>query len=217
MHVAKLQQNSNFVHPTAVIDPSVEMGENNVIGAYCVIGKNVVIGSNNRIDSYCSIGSAPEHTDFWRSEYKSVVIGDDCMIREHVTINSGTTANTILGNNVSCLRGCYVGHDCVLENNVTLSANALVGGHCYVCEGANLGLNVAVHQYSLIGHYAMLGMSAVVPKKKEIEPFNTYVGIPAHFLKKNAVAIRKNGFSPEAVKEFLEKYIELRKARRYGT
>jgi UDP-N-acetylglucosamine acyltransferase len=213
MHIAKLKQSSNFVHPTAVIDPSVQMGENNVIGAYCVIGKDAVIGDNNRIDSYCSIASAPEHKDFWRGEYQSVIIGNNCMIREHVTINSGTTGNTILGDNVACLRGSYVGHDCVLEDNVTLSANALVGGHSYVCEGANLGLNVAVHQYSLIGHYAMLGMSAVVPKKLEIEPFKTYVGIPARFLKKNEVAIRKNNFSVAYVEEALQKYLALRKSR----
>jgi UDP-N-acetylglucosamine acyltransferase len=214
MHSARLKQNSNFVHSTAVIDPSVQMGENNIIGPYCVFGKGAVIGSNNRFDAYCSIASAPEHKDFWNGDYQSVIIGSDCIIREHVTINSGTIGNTILGNNVACLRGSYIGHDCVIEDKVTLSCNALVGGHTYICEGANLGLNVAVHQYSLIGHYAMLGMSAVVPKKLAIEPFKTYVGIPARLLKNNEVAIRKNNFSIKDIDDATQKYFALRESRR---
>lgn len=28
----------NYIHPTAVIGPNVEMGDNNYIGPFCIIG-----------------------------------------------------------------------------------------------------------------------------------------------------------------------------------
>lgn len=213
MHSAKLKLDSNFVHSTAVIDPSVEMGENNYIGPYCVIGKGAVIGSNNRFEAFCSIAAPPEHKDFWHGDYQSVIIGNNCVIREYVTINSGTKTHTQIGSNVIFLRGVHVGHDSIVENGVTLSCHVLLSGHSHICEGANLGLNVAVHQFSVIGHYAMVGMSTVITKKSEIEPFKTYIGNPARFLKNNEVAIKRNKLSLKDIDEASQRYQSLRKNR----
>lgn len=186
----------NFIHPTAVIDPSVQIGFGNYIGPYCVIGAHAIIGNNNRFEAMCSIALAPEHKDYWHGNYKSVVIGNSGVYRENITIHSGTTENTYIGNDVVMLSGSYAGHDSFICDGVTLSCGAKVGGHSLLFKGANLGLNVSVHQYSIIGHYSMLGMSTVVTKKSRIEPFNTYVGKPARFLKKNSLAIERNALTP---------------------
>ncbi|WP_413575151.1 UDP-N-acetylglucosamine acyltransferase [Bdellovibrio sp. HCB290] len=199
-------KHANYIHPTAVIDESAIIGEGNYIGPYCIIGKDVVIGNNNRLEAHCSIGMPPEHRDFWKSSYKSVVIGNDCIIREYATVNSGTTTNTVIGNNVSLLHACYVAHDCIVGDNVTISGNSAMGGHCIIHEGANIGLNVSIHQYSVIGHYAMLGMGTVIPKKTKIEPLNTYVGNPARFLKPNQYAVKKYNLTVLDIERFNKEF-----------
>lgn len=196
----------NFIHPTAVIDPTVQIGFGNYFGPYCVIGANAVIGNNNRFEAFCSIALAPEHKDYWFRGYKSVVIGNSCVFRENITVHSGTTENTIIGNDVVLLRGSHVGHDSFICDAVTISCSALVGGHSLIFKGANLGLNVVIHQYSIIGHYSMLGMSTVVSKKSRIEPFHTYVGNPARPLKKNSLAIERNGLTDVYVQNAIAEY-----------
>lgn len=213
-----MSDTKNIIHPTAVVDPDVKMGSGNYIGPHCVIAGPVKIGSGNRFEAFCTIGTPPEHEHFWKSKFESVVIGDNCMIREFVTINAGTVSNTTLESRVNILRGAYVGHDSHIEWGVTLSANSLLGGHCHVFQGANLGLNVAVHQFSVIGHYAMLGMSTVVTKKSRIEPGNTYVGVPARFLKINQVGLTRNQISETDLstfcRQFSDKIEELQNRRR---
>ncbi|WP_413557827.1 UDP-N-acetylglucosamine acyltransferase [Bdellovibrio sp. HCB209] len=199
-------KHANYIHPTAVIDDSVVLGEGNYIGPYCIIGKDVQIGNNNRLEAHCSIGTPPEHRDFWTGSYKSVVIGNDCIIREYATVNSGTTTNTTIGNGVSLLHACYVAHDCIVGNNVTISGNSAMGGHCVILDGANIGLNVSIHQYSVIGHYAMLGMGTVITKKSKIEPIKTYVGNPARYLKPNQYAVTKNKLSVQDIERFNNEY-----------
>lgn len=196
----------NFIHPTAIVDSAVQMGTGNYIGPQCVIVGPVKIGNGNRFEAFCSIGTPPEHENFWKSKFEAVEIGDNCMIREFVTINAGTIGDTKLDSRVNILRGAYVGHDSHIESGVTLSANSLLGGHCYVFQGANLGLNVAVHQFSTIGHYSMLGMSTVVTKKSRIEPGNTYVGIPARLLKVNHVGISRNQLSETDMLSFRRQF-----------
>ena len=55
----------NDIHPTAVIEDCVEMGEDNYIGPFCYFTGKVEIGNNNRFEAYCSIGSRAEHTEYW--------------------------------------------------------------------------------------------------------------------------------------------------------
>lgn len=196
----------NFIHPTAVVDESVVMGEGNYIGPFCIIGKGVVLGSNNRLEAHCSIGTPPEHKDFWNGNFQSVVIGDHCMIREYATVNSGTLSHTVIGSGVSLLHASYVAHDCIIGDQVTVSGNAAMGGHCHLFEGANIGLNASIHQYSVIGHYAMVGMGTVITKKSVIEPVKTYVGNPARFLKINQYAIDKHQLTNNDIADFRAKY-----------
>lgn len=199
-------KHANYIHPTAVIDETAVLGEGNYIGPYCLIGKDVQIGDNNRLEAHCSIGMPPEHRDFWTSTYQSVIIGNNCIIREYAAVNSGTVTNTIIGNDVSLLHACYVAHDCVVGNNVTISGNSAMGGHCIIHDGANIGLNVSIHQYSVIGHYSMLGMGTVITKKSKVEPIKTYVGNPARYLKPNQYAVTKNNLTVQDIERFNQEY-----------
>ena len=179
-------KSGNRIHPTAVIGADVILGRNNYIGAYCRIVGRVSIGDNNHFEAFVSVGSFPEHKHYKEMmACEGVLIGNNCFFKEFVSIHSGCTTNTFVGNDVWMLRGAYVAHDCQIMNGATLSANTMLGGYCHVGYGANLGMGCMVHQKSVIGGYSMVGMGTVVTKKRPILPGQVYVGNPARYLREN--------------------------------
>jgi UDP-N-acetylglucosamine acyltransferase len=195
---------SNYIHPTAIVDPSVILGDNNHIGAFCYITGDTTIGNNNRFEAYCSIGTPPEHKHYYGKETKGVVIGNNNVFREFITINSGCTQDTTIENNVWILKGAYVGHDTLIENDALLSSGVLLGGYCIVGRNSNLGLGAICHQGTIIGGGAMIGMGAIITKKKAVLPLSVYVGNPAKFLKLNTYKL--NILSEEEVEEYNNSY-----------
>ncbi|MGD1935075.1 MAG: hypothetical protein ACFB0Z_11335 [Candidatus Phaeomarinobacter sp.] len=95
------------IHPTAVVADGAKLGSDVDIGPYSVIGENVVlgdgvvlhshvviqgwttIGAGTHIFPFASIGNAPQDKKFL-GEKTELVIGDNNVIREGVTINPGT-------------------------------------------------------------------------------------------------------------------------------
>lgn len=80
------------IHPTAVIHPSVKLGDNVQLGPYVVIDKGASIGNRTIIHSHVSIGPGVE-------------IQDDCLIYSHVTIREKCK----IGNRVILQPGCVIG------------------------------------------------------------------------------------------------------------
>ena len=182
---------SNVIHPTAVIDDDVELGEDNYIGPFCYLTGYLTIGDNNRFESYCSVGTRPEHTDHWHKDGRTI-IGDDGTFRDHISIHAATTDGlTRIGNCVIILNKAYVAHDCIIEDGVTLSCGVQIGGHVHVMKESNLGMGAAIHQYQVIGSWSMIGMGCIVPKKALITPGQTWVGNPVKRLKTNMYALDK--------------------------
>jgi UDP-N-acetylglucosamine acyltransferase len=201
--------NSSYIHPTAIIGPEVTLGENNYIGPYCYITGKTVIGDHNRFEAYCSIGTPAEHRNYFKKSPFSVIIGNNCVIREFVTINSGTVRDTVLYDNIIMLRNSHIGHDSIIESRVNLSCNVLVGGHSYIMEGVNMGLGSMCHQFSILGAYSMIGMGGIVVKSSEIHPGEIYIGNPVKFLKENKIGLNRNGITPEKLSELVNRYFLL--------
>jgi len=202
---------SNFIHPTAILGDGVEMGNNNYIGPYCVFENTVVIGSGNRFESHVVIGSNAEKHGYFKGNGRGVNIGHNSIFREFVTVNCGTTEDTIVGNNVIMLRNSYLGHDSIIENNSVLSCNVLIGGHSYLMEGCNMALGSICHQYSVIGAYSMCGMGCIINKSSRIEPGNIYVGNPCRFLKINKIGLERNEINFERLFYEEERYFNISK------
>lgn len=196
---------SNFIHPTAVIDATVVLGDNNYIGPYCVIQGDVLIGNNNRFEAFCSVGAPAEHVKHL-TNYGPVRIGDRNVFREYVSIHGGTVRDTVVGNDNLFLNKSYISHDSIIEDKVTMSMGAVIGGHCHLMKGCNLGINVSVHQFSVIGSFAMIGMGGVVAKKSVIQPTEIYVGSPVQRLKTNLIAIERNNLTWSDVKNETERF-----------
>lgn len=171
----------NYIHPTAVVGPNVEMGDNNYIGPFCIIGYPAEHKDFWEIDE--TKGSLMSH--FPLTNIGKVIIGNNCKFTGLVTVDAGTTLPTVIRDNVWMLKHSHVGHDAMIKDNVIISCGAKIGGHCEIGEGTNIGLNAVIHQRVKVPEGCMIGMSAVVTKKTEMKPGQKYAGNPAKWLGEN--------------------------------
>lgn len=163
------------IHPTAIVDPTAELGEVEVgayatvegavkIGAgsvlrpHCVIRRYTVMGSDNYVDSFCSLGGDPQDLKFDSETRSRLRIGDQNVFREGVTISraTGDGAQTEVGNNTFWMANSHAGHDAVIQDEAILTNGALVAGHAMLESGAILAGNALVHQFCWIGRNAMM-------------------------------------------------------------
>ena len=195
---------ANKIHPTAIIEGDVALGEDNEIGPYTVIYGPTRIGNNNLIGPHVTIGTPGQDTRTPRYDASAcrIEIGNDNIIREYTAIQKPCYREaTRIGNSVYLMQGVHVPHDAIIEDHVVITPLVVMGGIVHVLEGANLAIGTTVHQYSVIGQYAIVGMGA--PLTKNLRPFSRYV--PGKPLSVNHNAIRKYGL--EALTEEIEAYV----------
>jgi len=164
------------IHPTVLIDPSAELGNDVEIGPFTIIGPNVVIGDGARIAARvtleCNVrlgagvhigsgsilGGPPQDLKFGGEE-TWVEIGDRTIIREYATVNRGTTASRVTSVGRECFIMTYVhlAHDCHLGDGVIIANATQLAGHVTIEDRAILSGLVAVHQFVKIGTHAFVG------------------------------------------------------------
>ncbi len=197
-----------MIHPTAVIDDSAVIGENNEIGPYCVIGPRVVIGDNNTLVAHVCIGTPAQH----RGDVLDggVKIGNGNTFHEFSQVHRSTNLDlpTTVGNNCYLMKGAHVSHDCILEDDVTLCNDATLGGHTYIMRNTTLGFLTVVHQKQVVGSYVQTGMGTIFPKYMSIEPGSVYAGNPAKRLKDNVIGLERAGVTD--LRSENERFQELR-------
>lgn len=204
---------TNNIHPTAIIDPSAQICDNITIEPYAVIGKNVKInagvkicanayieyteiGRNTIVSSGAVIGTPPQDLGY-KGEKTFVKIGEDCQIREHVTINraSGEGLCTTLGNNSLLMTGAHIAHNCQVGNNVIMANLATLGGHTIIEDFVFLGGMVAVHQNVKVGEMAIIGGFSAT--RQDIPPYSKCDGRIASIIGLNTVGLRRRGLSQD--------------------
>lgn len=205
------------IHPSAIVAAGARLGEGVEIGPFCVVGEHVELGPNVRLHShvvveghtkigarctvfpFASIGHQPQDLKF-KGEPSRLEIGEDTIIREHVTMNPGTSGGGMLtrvGSRCLIMVGSHVAHDCKLGDNVIMANNATLGGHVVVEDFAFLGGLCAVHQFVRIGRHAMVGgMSGV---ENDVIPYGSVMGDRARLGGLNLVGLKRRGFSREDI------------------
>lgn len=203
---------NNRVHPTAVVGPGVELGDDNIIGPYAVLLGPARIGNGNWIGPHTAIGTPGEmrggaHPAAWdeEPEHGGLVIGDRNIIREFATVQAPAAGTTTIGDDCYVMTKAHVPHDGHLENGVTVSCGALIGGHGRIGANANLGLNCVLHQQLVVGPGAMLGMGAIVTKP--VPPFATVTGNPGRIQGVNWRGMQRVGRSDDAIEWVRERYV----------
>lgn len=212
------------IHPTAVIHDGAKLGADVEVGPYSIVGPNVTLGDGTRLLSHVVIdglteigqacvihpfaylGASPQHTGY-KGEPTRLVIGDRNIIREHVTMHTGTVQGhgvTTVGSDGLFMVACHVAHDCVVGNNVVMVNNATLAGHVHVADFVMMGGLSAVHQYSRVGRYSFIGGLAAVTK--DVIPYGSVWGNHAHLEGLNLVGLRRRGFSRETISELRAAY-----------
>lgn len=195
------------IGPYSIVGDHVTIGRDTTIGAHVVIEGNTVLGERNRIFSFSSLGSPPQDTGY-KGEDTRVLIGNDNIIKEYVTINRATTKEnwvTSVGNSNFIMAYAHIGHDCKIGNNIIMSNVATLGGHVEIGDHANLSGLVAVHQFVRIGAYSFIGGKAAVPQ--DIPPFMLATGTErAKLYGPNQKGLARQGFSRETIEGLKKAY-----------
>ncbi|MFN8353482.1 MAG: acyltransferase [Spirosomataceae bacterium] len=148
---------SYFAHPTSVIDPDCEIGENTKIWHFTHIMSNCKIGLG------CNLGQnvvvSPE-----------VILGNNVKVQNNVSLYTG----------VVCEDDVFIGPSAVFTN-ITNPRSAIVRKNqykpTYIRKGASIGANATIICGHEIGQYALIGAGAVITK--DVLPYALVVGNPA--------------------------------------
>jgi UDP-N-acetylglucosamine acyltransferase len=205
------------IHPNAIIDPSAKIGNNVTVGPWTTIGPDVeigddcniashvvikgptVMGSGNSIYQFSTIGDGTPDLKY-KGEPTKLIIGNNNVIREGVTIHRGTIQDqgeTIIGNDNLLMAYAHVGHDCVIGDHVILVNNASISGHVYVGDWAILSGYALVHQFVHIGPHCFVGPAAFV--YHDIPAFITAFGSPAEPRTINREGLKRRGFDADQI------------------
>ena len=214
----------NNIHSTAIVSPKAELGNNIFIGPYCIINENVkindnckflanvymegntTVGANCTFYPFSTIGTMPQDLKY-KGEKSELMIGNNNTIREHVTINPGTSGGgliTSIGNNCLLMVGCHVAHDCKIENNVILVNNASLAGHVIVEDFAIIGALSGIHQFCRIGKHSMIGAMSGIDS--DVIPYGTVLGNRAFLSGLNIIGLKRRGFSKDIIQDLKKAY-----------
>ena len=216
-----------MIHKSAIVDPGAKISSNVKIGPYSIIGPHVeidddvviqshvnisghtIIGKNNTIYPMASIGSDPQDLKY-NGEKTRLVIGDNNTIREHVTINTGTTQGggiTKVGNNNLIMIGAHIAHDCNIGNNIVMANNSAAAGHAEIEDFVIVGAKCGIQQFTRIGKMAMIGgMCGVV---KDVIPYGMAFGNRCELQGLNLIGLRRKDITNKEILSLSEAYKEI--------
>lgn len=212
----------NTIHPTAVIEGDVILGDGNVIGPFVVVTGPVVIGDGNWFGAGVVLGAPPEVRSFPHpgqtqrpsgletegppSVARGLMIGSGCVIREYAQLHQGWHEPTTIGDDAFIMNQAYIAHDTVLGARVTLAGGVRLAGHVQVGDGANLGLGSMVHQRRRIGAGSMVGMGAVVTR--DVPAFAKVYGNPARVHGINRRGAEAAGLEADRIDQLVEYFAD---------
>jgi UDP-N-acetylglucosamine acyltransferase len=184
----------NDIHPTAVIEGDVQLGDRNSIGPFCHLRGPLVIGDDNVLSSHVCIGLPGQDTRNPRYDdsNKRVAIGSRNTIREFTSVQKGCYEDvTTIGDDAFLMQSVHVPHDAHLEDNVVLTPMVALAGLVRVLRGANLALGSGVVQDIVVGQYSIVAAGSVA--RHHVRPFTR--AIPGKPDSVNLYAVEKFGFA----------------------
>ena len=216
-----------MIHNSSIIDKNSKIEKDVKIGPFCFVGPevelcegveliynvhiegNTKIGKNTKIFPFASIGTQPQDLKF-NNEKNILIIGENNLIREYVTINPGTAGGglkTVIGNNCLFMISSHIAHDCKIGNNVIIANNVPLGGHVTIEDSVVIGGNSAVQQFTRIGRLAMIGgMTGVL---KDVIPFGLSTGNRNYLQGLNLIGLRRKKYENKKIIELDKAFKEM--------
>lgn len=147
---------SYYVHPSAIVDEPVRIGEASHVWHFSHIMCDAVIGARCSLGQNCFIASGVE-------------IGDDVKIQNNVSLYAGTIVESDV----------FLGPSCVLTN-VSNPRSQVNRKRLYektrLRRGATIGANATIVCGTTIGRYAFVGAGAVVTS--DVPDYALVLGVP---------------------------------------
>ncbi len=194
------------VGPFSIVGPNVRIGAGTQVGPHCIIDGHTTIGENNEFYRFCSIGGMPQDKKY-KGEPTRLEIGDGNMVREYVTINTGTVQDvgvTRVGDDNWIMAYVHIAHDCQVGNHTIIANNVQLAGHIHINDWAIIGGSTAAHQFVRIGAHSMVGGNSAI--RQDIPPYVIGAGDPFRPVGINTEGLSRRGFSPEAISGLKEAY-----------
>ena len=194
-----------MISSLAYVSPKAQIGKNVTIDAFAYIDDNVIIGDNCHIFPSAVIGAVPQDLKY-KGEETWTIIGDNCVLREFVTIHRGTASKgkTVVGNNNLIMAYCHVAHDCILHDNIIMSNVTQLAGEVEIDDYAVIGGGTLVHQFTHIGGHVMIQGGSKI--NKDVPPFAIVARDPIAFCGINSVGLNRRGFTPDQIHTIQEVY-----------
>jgi UDP-3-O-[3-hydroxymyristoyl] glucosamine N-acyltransferase len=150
------------IHPTAIVPPSANLGENVTVGPYVVVEERVTVGRQTVIEAFCFVG-------------RDAQIGENCWLHPRVTLYAGAR----LGNRVEIHSGVVIGGDgfgfvfgegrhwkfpqvgtLEIGDDVEIGCNSAIDRGSL--ETTKIGLGVKIDNLVQIAHNVQIGEHTVV-------------------------------------------------------
>jgi UDP-N-acetylglucosamine acyltransferase len=199
------------IHPTAIVEDGAHLGAGVEIGPFCIVGRGVVLGDGVRLLGHASVLGHSEigarsvlyHGAVLGGEAQirgddapaaRLTVGEDCVIREQVTMNLGSARGgglTSVGKNGYFMAYSHVGHDCHVGDGVTFANGAQLGGHVEIGDGVIMGGLSAVQQFGRVGKGAMIG--GVTGVNTDVIPYGIAAGDHAELGGLNLIGLKRRG------------------------
>ncbi|MCC6644993.1 MAG: acyl-ACP--UDP-N-acetylglucosamine O-acyltransferase [Polyangiaceae bacterium] len=187
------------VGPYAVVGDGVHLGAGTRLMPHAVVLGPTTLGARNVVHPFAALGGEPQDRSY-RGEPTRLVVGDENVFREHVTVNRGTAKDrgeTRIGAGNLLLAGAHVGHDCAIGDGVLVTNAALLGGHVVVGDHAVLGGGAAIAPFRRIGRIAFVAGGACV--ERDVPPFVIAAGDRARVRALNVVGLERRGVPGESL------------------
>lgn len=213
-----------MIDPRAIVDPSAELGSGVEVGPWTIIGPDVtigescrirphviikgpaVIGKRNQIFQFSTIGEDSPALAY-AGEKTTLIMGDDNVIREGVTIHRGLAqgkGSTVIGNNNLFMAYAHIGHDCEVGDHVIMANNASLAGHVSAGDHANLGGYSGILQFRRVGAYSHISAFSFV--LKDVPAYVTVAGNPALAVGVNLEGMRRRQLPRDVIRALRDAY-----------
>ncbi|HVU22503.1 MAG TPA: acyl-ACP--UDP-N-acetylglucosamine O-acyltransferase [Opitutus sp.] len=204
------------IHPTAVVEPGAQLGEDVEIGAHAYVGGDVTLGAGTRVhhhgcvEGFTRLGTACEVFPFasiggktqdlkFRGGRPGLRIGDRNVFREYVSVHGATKDGefTTIGSDNVFLGYSHVAHDCAIGNHIVASNYVGLSGHITVEDHVVIGGMAGIHQFVRIGAFAMVGGMAKLVQ--DAPPYMITDGMPATVRTFNKINLERHSFTAEQI------------------
>ena len=191
------------IGPFTTIGPNVKIGDNTEIGSHVMIQGDTFIGEGNKIYHGASLGISSIKDN--KDDY--LFIGDNNIIREYVSIESGSASGngeTKIGNDNMIMAYCHISANSNLSSNIIMSNATSLGEEVMVEDHAVIAGMTNVKEHVRIGRIAMVGAHSNV--LKDIPPYIIVDGHPGQVSGINIIGLRRNEMKPAVRKEIKRAY-----------